>query len=137
MSGPETRHLPLPDAETTPFWDATAEGRLLLRHCRACDRPFFYPRARCPRCLGDDVDWRTGSGRGHIHSYTTVHQNHARPFRERLPYVVVLVELEEGPRMLATLDAADAADVAIDREVVVTFREEEGVHLPVFVPASR
>lgn len=130
---PETRHLPVPDAESGPYWQAAHAGELWLRTCEGCRQPFHYPRARCPSCWSPAVSWQTASGRGTIHTYTVVRQNGARPFRDRVPYVVVLVDLDEGPRMLATLENAAPEAVTIGARVRVAFRHEtDDVVLPVF-----
>ena len=130
---PETRHLPVPDAETEPYWSAAAEGRLVFRRCEACGLAYHYPRARCPRCLSEWVRWEDAIGSGTIHTYTVVRQNGARPFRERLPYVLALVDLDEGPRLMSTIEGAPADAVEIGARVRVAFRREtDDVTLPVF-----
>ena len=134
-----TWHLPQPDVETQPYWDAAAEGKLLIKHCTACDRSFFYPRNHCPRCWSTDTEWREAAGTGTVYTFTVVHQNDLPPFRDRVPYVVAIVELDEGARMTSNIEGVDAEEVACGMPVRVSFREEArddgGVHLPVFVPA--
>lgn len=135
MTSIETRHLPLPDAETSAYWDAAREHRLLFSRCRGCGHAFHYPRTRCPSCFSSNVSWEESSGRGVVHSYTVVRQNHAHPFRDRLPYVVALVDLDEGPRLMSNVDVANVERVHIDQRVRVRYREESAdVTLPVFVP---
>src|SRR5919201_949243 len=133
-----TWHLPVPDQETAPYWDAAAEGKLLIKGCRSCGRPFFYPRAYCPRCWSGDTEWRQASGRGRVYTFTVVYQNDLPPFRDRAPYVVAVVELEEGVRMTANIEGLAPEDVRCDMPVQVAFREEkrdeETVPLPVFRP---
>lgn len=99
----ELAHLPVPDADTAPYWEAARSRRLVCRHCRACDRPYHYPRERCPRCLGDNTEWIELSGRGQVHSFTVVHQAASRAFRDLVPYTLALVDLEEGVRMMANV----------------------------------
>jgi hypothetical protein len=134
-----TWHLPVPDAETQPYWDATRRGRLLIKGCRVCGRPFFYPRAHCPRCHATDTVWREASGRGTVYTFTIVHQNDLPPFRDRVPYVVAIVELEEGVRMTTNVEGCPPEDLRCGLPVVVAFRAEEGdgrsVAIPVFRPA--
>ncbi|MCZ7526791.1 MAG: Zn-ribbon domain-containing OB-fold protein [Acidimicrobiia bacterium] len=135
MTEPETRHLPVPDADTQPYWDAASRGELVFMRCRACDSAYLYPRARCPRCWSTDTDWEHSAGTGTVYSYTVVHQNLAAPFRERVPYVLAVVELDEGPRLMTNLDVAPPA-VRVGQRVEVRFREEAaGMRVPVFVPA--
>jgi uncharacterized OB-fold protein len=133
-----TWHLPQSDLETEPYWDAAREERLLIKHCNGCGRAFFYPRTYCPRCWSNDTEWKESSGRGRIYTFTVVHQNDLPPFNERVPYVVAIVELDEGVRMTSNVEGCAPEDVRCGMPVRVSFREEtrdEGtVALPIFVP---
>jgi len=139
MPRTSTWHLPQPDLETQPYWDAAREGKLLIKHCNACEEDFFYPRTYCPKCWSSDTAWKEASGRGRVYTFTVVHQNDLPPFNERVPYVVAIVELDEGVRMTSNIE--DVADkVRCDMPVQVKFREEQRdddtIALPVFVPAE-
>ncbi|MFI7015557.1 Zn-ribbon domain-containing OB-fold protein [Streptomyces sp. NPDC050164] len=92
--------LPEPDAFTRTYWDAAAEGRLLIRRCRACGRAHHYPREFCPHCWSEDVVWEPASGRATLYTWSVVHRNELPPFAERTPYVAAVVDLAEGPRMM-------------------------------------
>ena len=81
-----TRPIPRPDAVSAPYWEAAARGELLIQECTSCGHRQFYPRAVCTDC-GGDVDWLTCSGRGTVHTFTVIRQNHAKPFKDELPYV--------------------------------------------------
>ena len=112
------RPYPEPDGETQPFWDGVVAGRLRLQRCRACARHVFYPRSVCPHCMAAELEWVDASGRGAVHAFTVVHR--APPgFADDAPYVVALVELEEGPRMLARLLEIAPADAEIGMSVEV------------------
>lgn len=126
------RHLPLPDVDTEPFWAAAAEQRLICRYDEDNQRYYHYPRERAPGTLSDRTSWREVSGRGVVYSYTVVHQAASRAFRDRVPYVLALIDLDEGARMMATVDAPIDA-VTIGTRVRVAWRIEEDVTLPVFV----
>jgi uncharacterized OB-fold protein len=127
--------LPTPDAETQPFWDACRERRLLIKRCRACGRPHFYPRPFCPHCWSDDVDWEEASGRATLYTFSIVRRNDLPPFNERVPYVAAVVDLEEGVRMLTNVVDCSLEDVEIGMRLEVTFRDEtDDVTLPVFRP---
>ena len=134
-----TWHLPQADIETKPYWDAAAEGKLLIKHCNACGRAFFYPRDHCPRCWSTDTTWLEASGRGKIYTFTVVHTNDLPPFKDRVPYVIAIVELDEGVRMTTNIEGVEPDAVRCDMPVQVAFREEareEGsVFLPVFRPS--
>ncbi len=134
-----TWHLPVADLETAPYWEATREGRLVIKECHTCGRAYFYPRSHCPRCWSNDTSWRESSGKGTVYTFTVVYQNDLPPFRDRLPYVVAVVELEEGVRMTSNIEGIAPEDVRCGMAVQVAFREEargdEVVALPVFRPA--
>jgi hypothetical protein len=91
-----------------PFWEAASRGELLIQRCPSGHRQ-FYPRAVCKVC-GLDPEWERASGRGTVHTFTIIRQNHARPFRDELPYVVAVVELDEGVRMMGNI-----TDCAVDQ----------------------
>jgi uncharacterized OB-fold protein len=111
------RPYPEPDPETRHFWDALAAGRLDIQRCRSCARHVFYPRASvCPHCGGLGLDWVTATGRGNVHTFTVVHR--APPgFASEAPYVVALIDLEEGPRMMSRLLGVEPAAVAVGMPV--------------------
>jgi uncharacterized protein len=121
------RHdLPEPDAFTRTYWDAAAEGRLLIRRCRACGRAHHYPREFCPHCWSEDVTWEPASGRATLYTWSVVHRNDLPPFTERLPYVAAVADLAEGPRM--TAEIVGPGELSAGAELRVTFREG----IPVF-----
>jgi len=98
--------LPRATPETQPFWAALKAGRIDLPWCESCDRPHFYPRLLCPHCGADRLSWRTASGRGTIHTFVI---NHKPPkgWAGPVPYVIAVVELDEGPRLLTNLETVD------------------------------
>ncbi|MER6529124.1 Zn-ribbon domain-containing OB-fold protein [Streptomyces sp. NPDC001508] len=118
------------DAFTRPYWDAAADGRLLLRRCRACGRAHHYPREFCPHCWSEDVGWERASGRATLYTWSVVHRNDLPPFGERTPYVAAVVDLAEGPRMMTELVDCDATALRAGADLTVTFR----VGVPVFRP---
>jgi len=132
---PKPRPAPVADAETEPYWTAAKEGRLVVQRCTTCGNHQLYPRWRCLRCRGE-VQWVDASGGGTVYSFTVIRQNFARPFRELLPYVVALVDLDEGPRLMTNLVGCDPEDVRIGMPVRVTFEEvSEDASIPLFEPA--
>jgi uncharacterized OB-fold protein len=104
-----SRPLPERDAVFAPFWEGAAEGRLLYQECPECGHRQFYPRAICTACGGDPA-WAEASGRGTVHTYTIVRQYGAPPFKDELPYVVAMIELDEGVRMMGNV-----TDCPVDR----------------------
>ena len=133
-----TWHLPVADLETAPYWEGTKHGKLLIKSCRSCKNAYFYPRNHCPRCWSTDTEWMEASGRGTVYTFTVVYQNDLPPFRDRLPYVVAIVELDEGVRMTSNIEGIDPEQVVCGMPVQVAFREEprgdETIALPVFRP---
>ncbi|WP_316769382.1 Zn-ribbon domain-containing OB-fold protein [Streptomyces sasae] len=131
-SAPPRHDLPEPDAFTRPYWDAAAEGRLLLRRCRSCGRAHHYPREFCPHCWSEDVTWEPATGRATLYTWSVVHRNDLPPFGDRVPYVAAVVDLAEGPRMMTEVVDADPETLRAGLELEVAFREGT----PVFRPMS-
>ena len=109
------------DAFTRVYWEAAAAGRLLLRRCAGCGRAHHYPREFCPYCWSEDVGWESASGRATLYAWSEVHVNDLPPFRDRLPYVVAVVELEEGPRMMTTVVDCPVEQLRIGMALLVSF----------------
>jgi uncharacterized protein len=105
--------LPSPDPVTRPFWESVRGHAMQLQRCRGCARFIFYPRAVCPFCLGDDLPWTPVSGRGVVHAFTIPYRHPHPAFGARAPYVVALIELEEGARMLSTLVGVEPTPAAV------------------------
>ncbi|MEV6400442.1 Zn-ribbon domain-containing OB-fold protein [Streptomyces sp. NPDC051907] len=122
MSGAPRYDLPEIDDFTRPFWDAAAEGRLLLRRCGACGRAHHYPREFCPHCWSEDVVWEQASGRAVLYTWSVVHRNDLPPFGGRVPYTAAVVDLAEGPRMMTEIVECAEEDLAIGVELEVAFR---------------
>ena len=129
--------LPRPTPDSKPFWEGCKAHELRLQRCRACNEAYFYPRNVCPSCLSSDVEWFRASGRGKLHTFSVVHTAGKYPPLP-LPFVLAVVELEEGPRMMTNLVgvAADPAALRCDMPVVVEFANvTDEVTLPRFRPA--
>lgn len=117
--------------ESKPYWSGLQEGKLLIQYCDDCCQSIFYPRTLCPNCFSENIRWQEASGFGKIYSYTVVHQAFG-PFRKETPFVVGIVELDEGVRMM-TRFLGKREDIVIDKRVSVVFTEiEENVVLPYF-----
>jgi uncharacterized protein len=128
--------LPTADPETQPFWDAAADGRLLLRRCAACGNAHFYPRSFCPECWSEDVSWEEASGRATLYTWSVVYSNDLPPFGERVPYVAAVVDLAEGPRMMTNVVDCAFDALAVGMDLTVTFEQRtDDLALPVFRPA--
>ncbi|MFE6619365.1 Zn-ribbon domain-containing OB-fold protein [Streptomyces sp. NPDC008086] len=122
MSGPRF-DLPETDAFTRTYWDAAAEGRLLVRRCRTCGRAHHYPREFCPHCWSEDVDWEPVTGRATLYTWSVVHRNDLPPFAERTPYVAAVVDLAEGPRMMTeVVECGDGGGLRAGMALEAVFR---------------
>ena len=133
-----TGPLPVPSPETRPFWDAAKRHELVLPRCRPCGAFFYYPRGACPRCLSADLEWLPVSGRGTLHTFTVVARGQ-KGFPLGPAYVLAIVELEEGPRMMTNLVdvAPDPATIRIGMPVEVVFQDATPeIALPRFRPAG-
>lgn len=124
------RPVPLPNADTRPFWEACARGELRYQFCTACRRAQFYPRGRCAGCQGSALEWRRSKCEGTIYSHTTVHRAPTPAFKAMAPYVIALVDLDEGFRMMMNVLDCEPAKVAVGSRVRVVFRESGGAVLP-------
>ena len=128
------RPLPLfPEPDTAPFWAATAEHRLTYQICRACGQVVFHPRRHCTCCTSGDLEWRESAGAGTVYTFTVIRQ-HGHPFfRARIPYLVGLIDLDEGFRMLAEI-AADPQALQVNQRVTVTWEDHADLSVPIFEP---
>ncbi|WP_084187648.1 Zn-ribbon domain-containing OB-fold protein [Mycobacterium paraffinicum] len=123
---------PVPDQDSEGYWGATARGELLLQRCEDCANVQHYPRLFCTRCHGPRLTWTPASGRGVIYSRTVVRRAPTQALRAEAPYVIAIVELEEGPRVFANVVDSPVDDVVIGKTVTVGFRDQGGVSVPVF-----
>ncbi len=120
---------PVVNAETKVFWDAAREGRFLVPFCSACGKAHWYPRAICPFCASDKIEWRNASGKGTIYTFSVMR-------RAKDPYAIAHVTLAEGPTMLTNIVDYDFDKLKIGQPVTVVFQETEGgPPAPMFKPA--
>jgi uncharacterized protein len=118
-----------------PFFAAAAEGRLVIPRCDQCNRFFFYPTVLCPHCHTMGHTWVEAAGTARVYSFTAVYR--APAINVPTPYVVGVVELPEGIRMMTNIVDCSADDVSIGMPVKVRFGANwEGRQLPFFAPAD-
>ena len=134
------RWLPPVSPAAEPFWEATRDCRLVVQWCTACEQAIHFPREACPTCLGTDVVFRPASGTGVVYACSEMPVAGNSGMAGRAPYVVALVQLPEGIRLLTSIVRADgsgaAAEVAVGDAVRVAWEPlADGRHLPVFVSA--
>jgi uncharacterized OB-fold protein len=120
------------DSDSRPYWEGLKQGELRIQRCDSCGRAVFYPRSLCPHCFSDQLSWIVASGKGSIYSYTVVHQTFG-PFAVQTPFIIAIVELEEGVRMMSRILDAPRVQVAIGLPVQVTFESVgDDMMLPYF-----
>lgn len=124
---------PRPNGDSLPYWNAARERRLLIRQCNGCGAKHFMPRHLCPECGSDQLAWVESRGLGSVQSFSVVHRAPRPVFAAKGPYVIALIDLDEGPRMFANILGDDAIDVAIGDRVEVTFEDRgDGFLVPKF-----
>lgn len=122
---------------SAPFWEATKEHRLVLQWCRSCGKVVHYPRELCPFCLSDDLEFRPASGKGEIYALSVHHRAGFGGMEDRVPYVVALIDLEEGVRMMSNVVGRDPGEVKVGMKVRLTWEDlSDGKALPLFEPAE-
>lgn len=124
---------PVSNADAAPYWEAARRGELLLKRCVDCGHRHFPPRHLCPKCWSERLEWIRAGGMGTVYSFTIMHRAPMPAFAKRVPYVVALIDLDEGPRMMANVTGDDALATRIGDRVSVWFEERgEGARLPQF-----
>jgi uncharacterized protein len=134
----EGRPLPAVDAVSAPFWDGARRGVLRLQRCTTCGEAQWYPRAICV-ADGGDVEWFDAAGTGSVHTFTIIRQNLALPFRDQLPYVIAMIDLPEGPRMMSSITHCAPEAVRIGMPVEVWFAptgSDDDLRLPFWRPVG-
>lgn len=123
MTQAPTYHKPLPQPSPTslPFWAAAKRHALALQRCASCEKFVFYPRTICPHCGAEDLVWQEASGRGSVYSFTVARRPTMRPFEPDVPYVIAIVELEEGPRMTTNIVGCSPEAVHVGMAVQAAF----------------
>ena len=123
--------------ESEPFWKGCAEERLVVPRCGECHRFHFYPRRFCPHCDARDIEWREASGDGTVYTFALVQKPIEKAFSSLVPYVIAIVELEEGIRMLSHVVDVDPAGMQCGMRVRVRYRKvSDTLTVPVFGPAA-
>lgn len=138
MSEAPPKPFPVATPETKPFWDGLKEHELRIQRCLDCGQAYFYPRPFCPKCFSWNVTWFVASGKARLHTYEVIHR--APPaFAADAPYVLAVVELEEGPRMMTNIvgSGTDPAGLRLDMPLQIDYAEvSEAVTLPKFRAAE-
>lgn len=137
MSDAADLPIPVPSAETAPFWAAAREEKLVIPRCDKCGGTWFPPSEACPSCGAPHYSWIEASGRGKVFSFVVFHRVYHRAFKGKVPYTVAVIELEEGPRLISNVVGISPDDVRCDMAVRVVFDARgDGVKVPQFTPVG-
>ncbi len=129
------RPIPPVTAWSEPYWKAAQQGKLLIQKCGECGRHVFYPRIACPFCFSDRLGGVEASGRGTVYSFSVVENNAPSAFAAEVPFVIAIVRLEEGVRMMTNIVGCDPKTVRGEMPVEVVFeRLTDDLRLPKFKP---
>ncbi|MCH7744900.1 MAG: Zn-ribbon domain-containing OB-fold protein [Chloroflexi bacterium] len=138
MTQQYNKPIPVPQGESDEYWNKAKEGELWLRNCNSCGTPYFYPRDISPCCFSKDTSWIKASGKASLFTYTIVHRAPHPGFAQDAPFVVAIVELEEGPHMPTNIviDDPTKENLKIGMALEVIFEDiSEKIALPKFKPA--
>jgi uncharacterized OB-fold protein len=141
MSGGALQGLPLPvpDADTKPFWDGTARDELLVQRCMSCSTWTWQPRPVCSVCGSLELAWTPVAGSGRVITWTVPRPPVLPALAELVPFVIAVVELDEGVRMIGMLVGDDGLPLRTEgtgigltygRRVRVAFRDQDGFRQP-------
>jgi len=125
---------PIVDTDSESWWAAVQDRRMMLNLCTACGRNSLYVRPFCPHCWSEDVTLTPASGRARLYTWSVVHQN-AAPFDAHTPYVVAMVDLLEGPRLMTVIEDCRFEKLRPGMGLAIAFRDDDGFVVPVFRPA--
>ena len=129
--------VPETDGNAKTYWEGCRRRRLMLPKCAACGKVFFFPKDFCPHCLSQDINWLRASGKGIVHTFSIIGRPPSPPFLAEVPYVVAIIELQEGPRMMSNVIGVAPEDVRVDMPVEVVFEDvTEDITLPKFRPVK-
>ena len=137
MNGHMDKFLPRPTPESAPFWQGCRDHKLLLQYCVDCGKHQFYPRVICANCMSEQIEWLEASGRGNVETYTIVTRAVSDAYAADAPYVIALITLEEGPRMMSNVIGCDVESVKCGLAVEVVFeRWSDEITMPKFRPVA-
>ena len=129
--------IPVMQPWSEKFWKGTKAKKLLIQHCKDCNATIFYPRKQCPECWSKNLDWIQASGKAKVYTYSVMMDMVEPIFWGDLPYVLAMVDLEEGVRMTTRIVGCKPEDVTIGMDVEVVFEElTEECTLPMFKPVT-
>ena len=137
MSMAYNKPFPQPNPDTQPFWDACRQHELRFQKCLGCSHVRWPASIICPSCYSKETEWIKASGKGTVYTYTVYHQAFHPAFKDDIPYVTAVIELEEGLHFLSNVVGCDPKAVYCDMPVEVVWEDiDESFSLPKFKPAD-
>jgi uncharacterized OB-fold protein len=137
MTTATSRPRPVIDETNARYWESARAHALELPRCNDCSQVFYPPRAICPRCLSVSIGWAAVSGDATLFTWNVMHQVYSDAFRELVPYVVAVVQLEEGPRIITNMLRHDLGQLHVGMKLQLDYLDiDEELTLPVFIPSS-
>ncbi len=134
---PSQKPIPIIDPWTEAFWKGTKQGQLLVQQCQDCQAKIFFPKKFCPECWSKNLGWITASGKGTVYTFSVMLDMVEPKFMGDLPYVLAVVELDEGIRMTTRIVNCNPEVVEIGMPVEVTFEDISPEYaLPMFQPTD-
>lgn len=129
--------LPVMSPWSLPFWEGCRRHELLIQKCHDCQKLNFYPKMYCAHCLSSNMEWIKARGKGKVYSHMTVYSYQPTEFAEDVPYVVAIIELDEGVRLMSNVVGCRPEEVCCDMEVEVVFEKAtDTITLAKFRPAG-
>jgi uncharacterized OB-fold protein len=128
---------PLPNVTplNRPFWEGTRDRKLRMQQCLSCGHLRYPINLVCPKCLSEETEWTTLSGRGEVFSFVEYYRAYHKGFADDIPYNVALIQLEEGPRMFSNVVGIETDKIEVGMPVEVVFHTvTEEVTIPQFRP---
>ena len=135
MSDNYKKAIPVPGPESVPFWEGAKNHQLMAQKCLRCHHHWFPPSSVCTSCGSRDIEWVELSGKGTVFSFVVFHRLYHKGWDGEIPYVVGVIELKEGARMLSNVIGVPVENVKCDMPVEVVFDDvTEKLTLPKFKP---
>ncbi len=118
---------PLPKSKlpkvSDEFWKAAKRHELVIQQCEDCGKRIFYPRLYCVRCMSPNLKWIKCSGRGKVYTYAVPKAATPRPFANDVPYIIAIIDLEEGVKIASNIVNCKPGDVKCDMDVEAVFED--------------
>lgn len=135
MTDAPVKHFPRPTPETEVYWQGCRKHELLLQRCTQCNKFQFYPRIICANCTSENLEWVKATGRGRVLTFTIVRRAVSEAYAADVPYVVALIQLDEGPKMMSNVVQCDPETLVVGSPVQVVFEDwSDEISVPQFRP---